>query len=175
MARKKISDVERFFQSIVKNENGCWEWQKFRDWDGYGLFRIGSRSDATRRSAKAHRWAYEHFKGMIPSGLCIDHICCNPGCANPDHLQTVTHLRNTQLGWERGTHVAHRTPHSEGTKEKIRKKALGRKHGLETRKKMSLARMGNKNSLGVKHSEMIKQKHRENAFIRIRNKSGQFT
>lgn len=171
MAKKLLSDQQRFFKSIVVTDVGCWIWKKAKakakDKDGYGLFKIYPKM------LRAHRWIYEHLKCKIPDGFQIDHLCCNPGCVNPDHLQTVTPLRNTQLGWERGTHIAHHTSHTKATKEKIRYKALGRKVKRKTHLKMSLARLGNKNCLGFKHSEETKEKHRRNAIVRIRNELGQ--
>lgn len=139
MAKKLLSDRERFFRSTKRAENGCLEWQLTLDEDGYGHFRIGSYKDNTRRQMKAHRWAYEEFIGLIPAGLVIDHECTNPRCVDFNHLQAVTHLRNTQLGWERGTHKSHPVIHSEETRNKIRMKAVGRKASVETRLAMSIA------------------------------------
>lgn len=42
----------------------------------------------------AHRYAYRWSHGAVPHGLEIHHICQNPACANPEHLQAVTHRRN---------------------------------------------------------------------------------
>lgn len=137
MAKKLISDTERFFRNTIRAENGCLEWQLTLDKDGYGHFRTGSYTDGTRKNTRAHRWSYEEFIGPIPDGLVIDHECTNPCCVDPNHLQAVTHLRNTQLGWERGTHKSHPVVHSEETKEKIRQKHLGLKASAETRALMS--------------------------------------
>ena len=46
----------------------------------------------------AHRVAYEHTYGPIPSGLELDHLCRIPACFNPHHLEAVTHLSNVQRG-----------------------------------------------------------------------------
>ena len=101
MAKKLISDAERFHQSYAVSNSGCWEWQKARDGDGYGLFKVGSRSDGSRRMARVHRWSYEHIIGPIPDGLQIDHTCRNRCCCNPAHLEPVTGRENTQRGWRK--------------------------------------------------------------------------
>lgn len=99
MAVKLVSDVERFFANIQKTPNGCWEWQRVKDKDGYGLFKVGSYKDNSRRMARVHRWSYEEFVGPIPKGKQLDHLCRNRCCANPQHLEPVTNLVNTQRGW----------------------------------------------------------------------------
>lgn len=46
----------------------------------------------------AHRMAYEHFKGPIPDGLYIDHLCRVRCCVNPDHLEAVSNRENILRG-----------------------------------------------------------------------------
>ncbi len=78
-------------QYIVRN-NGCWEWQRCRDKDGYGhMSRLGVRY-------LAHRYFYERAKGSVPGGLQLDHLCRNPSCVNPDHLEPVTNAENGRRG-----------------------------------------------------------------------------
>jgi hypothetical protein len=47
---------------------------------------------------QAHRYAYELLVGPIASGLVLDHLCRNPGCVNPKHLEPVTDRENTRRG-----------------------------------------------------------------------------
>lgn len=68
---------------------GCWEWAgKVRDKRGYATFSVDGRL------VGVHRWAYEHFTGAIPDGFEIDHLCENPRCAEPRHLEAVTPQEN---------------------------------------------------------------------------------
>jgi hypothetical protein len=46
----------------------------------------------------AHRFAYELFVDEIPDGLTLDHLCRNPRCVNPGHLEPVTQRENTLRG-----------------------------------------------------------------------------
>lgn len=38
--------------------------------------------------------SFEAFCGQIAEGLELDHLCFNPSCVNPDHLEAVTHKEN---------------------------------------------------------------------------------
>lgn len=87
------SDEERFFAKVSQPET-CWLWTGSLDSHGYGQFGLGRRG----RRCYAHRWAYEYLRGEIPMGLELDHLCREPACVNPWHLEPVTHLVNVQRG-----------------------------------------------------------------------------
>ena len=72
--------------------NGCWIWTGGKAGGGYGHMNIGG---AKGKSVPAHRFAFEHFKGKIPEGMQLDHLCRNRACVNPDHLEPVTQRTNT--------------------------------------------------------------------------------
>ena len=112
MAKKLISDLERFLQNIEVQPNGCWLWIGPLDKDGYARqWRIGSHTDGSRGVIKPHRFAYEQFIGPIPEGLVIDHLCRNRPCCNPWHLEPVTTRENTQRGWRKNkAHCKHGHP-----------------------------------------------------------------
>lgn len=100
--------IERLFNKIDKKPSGCWEWTGGRDGAGYGRLRIG------KEFYGAHRAAYEMIRGPIPDGLSLDHLCRNPLCVNPAHLEPVTHQENVKRGKHPSrTHCLHgheRTP-----------------------------------------------------------------
>ena len=88
------SPEERFWAKVRKSEdlNGCWEWIAYKVGGGYGKFGAGGRM------LYAHRWAYEHLVGPISPELECDHLCRNPGCVNPAHIELVTHKENVLRG-----------------------------------------------------------------------------
>lgn len=83
------SDLERFIRHVDLSVDGCWFWLGTRAWKDYGKF----------DSTTAHRAAYEIFVGPIPAKLVIDHLCRNPRCVRPDHLEAVTHAENIRRAY----------------------------------------------------------------------------
>lgn len=83
---------EESFEKYVDKSGECWEWSGSHYVNGYSKITSG------RDQALAHRWAYEHYRGRIPDGMVIDHLCRNRGCVNPDHMEVVTNNENLRRG-----------------------------------------------------------------------------
>lgn len=78
------ADLRRFAQKVRPVASGCWLWIGDQA-HGYGRF-----VNNLRRLTPAHRFAYELWVGPIPEGLTLDHLCRNPPCVKPAHLEPVT-------------------------------------------------------------------------------------
>lgn len=79
----------------ISTESGCWRWTG-RTSPLYGKLLVRVEGITVQRYA--HRVVYEMFRGPIPDGLTIDHLCRNPPCVNPWHLEPVTQGVNTLRG-----------------------------------------------------------------------------
>ena len=87
---------DRFWSKVNKDaENGCWLWTASVSRHGYGKFGKGKQGEGWDR---AYRVAYRLVVGPIPEGLEFDHLCRNPSCVNPAHLQLVSHRDNMLRG-----------------------------------------------------------------------------
>ena len=94
-----MSDDKRFW-SKVDASGDCWEWLAGRNPKGYGRFwRAG-------HMFMAHRYSYALLVGHIPAKRQIDHLCRNPGCVNPDHMELVTSRENTMRGHHRNVRLS---------------------------------------------------------------------
>lgn len=91
--RTKKNPIDRFMRFVDKQKNGCWIYTGYKNKLGYGYFGI-----STGRSMLAHRFSYIHFNGNIPDNTELDHLCRNPSCVNPAHLEAVSHQENMARG-----------------------------------------------------------------------------
>lgn len=86
---RQLSSVAYWRSHVAETESGCLVWQRRIDRNGYA--RLGGQW--------AHRAVYEHEVGPIPDRHELDHLCENPPCVNPAHLDPVTkaeHVARTQ-------------------------------------------------------------------------------
>lgn len=82
---------------VIDPSSGCWQWTGARRGSPTVLGYYGGLQVDGRQLA-VHRYVYELLVGPIPDGLQIDHLCRNPPCCNPDHLEAVTQRTNLLRG-----------------------------------------------------------------------------
>lgn len=94
---RAVDPAQRFANSYVIDEDGCWLWQKSLNQDGYGRFKVHGRM------VGAHRFSYENLVGVIPTGFevnhtchsdvavdCVEEACKHRSCVNPQHLEVLS-------------------------------------------------------------------------------------
>jgi hypothetical protein len=93
-----------------ENAQACWCWAGAHDPGAYGRLNVYVPGLATVRAVRAHVAAYVWvafgcrdaddlwlgYQELRASGLELDHLCRNPECINPDHLDPVTPAVNCQ-------------------------------------------------------------------------------
>lgn len=85
--------LSRIYASDVYTlETPCWSYKGTPNRCGYSRAKIGGKE------VLVHRLAYEHYVGLIPEGLEIDHLCRNRWCCNPAHLEPVSGKENKLRG-----------------------------------------------------------------------------
>jgi hypothetical protein len=96
-----LSLEDRFWAKVKPAAaDECWLWQGSTTAQyGYGRMHVKGLP------VPAHRIAYELLIAEIPPGLHIDHLCLNPRCVNPWHMEPVTNAENARRVHARGRGV----------------------------------------------------------------------
>ena len=81
----------RFWNKVAIHDSGCWNWVAGHG-NGYGSFWINGENRC------AHALTYELVYPKPLKGFCLDHICRNRQCVNPQHLEVVTLGENVLRG-----------------------------------------------------------------------------
>ena len=92
----KSVPVEDRLSAKLRWEGGCLIWTGMTVG---GQFPYGRMKNERNVRELTHRIAYRLVIGPIPEGLELDHLCRNTLCANPYHLEAVTHQENMSRGF----------------------------------------------------------------------------
>lgn len=87
----------------VQTGSDCWTWRGWHNNLGYGY------THWQGRDRPVHRVIMEVL-GLVSAEQDIDHLCRNPGCCNPTHLEAVSHRENIKRG-RAGTKTACKLGH----------------------------------------------------------------
>jgi HNH endonuclease len=90
--RKEDPLARMFRRRQVDPATGCWNYTGSTFKFGYGKVKSQGKNHT------AHTIAYKRLRGPVPEGMELDHVCRNPRCFNPDHLEPVTHRENMMRG-----------------------------------------------------------------------------
>lgn len=94
LSRDELAKLQRRFEAKTTPEpmSGCVLWTGALNSQGYGNVGVAGHVRA------AHRISWLLAYGSAPHGLVLDHLCRNPSCVNPRHLQPVEHAENVRRG-----------------------------------------------------------------------------
>jgi hypothetical protein len=90
----RVPDIrDRILRHVVADSTGgCWNWSSAKNGKGYSILTVH------RQTVLAHRLSLLIFKGPFDPACDVDHLCRNPSCVNPEHLEAVSHLENVRRG-----------------------------------------------------------------------------
>jgi len=161
----KFNTHKKIINKIKKDKKGCWNWLGKLNSGGYGLL------GWNRKVIRAHRYFYEYYKGKIPKGLQIDHLCRNRGCVNPNHLEAVTCQTNVL----RGKICQNRKPYWERV-FLIREYIINKKSTAEIAKLSKITAQGIRYQM--RKNNIKRRSNSESQLLRLvflnRGKNGQF-
>jgi len=81
--------IKRLMSRVTKTQDSCWAWNGALV-RGYGVINIDGKTEYV------HRVVFAASGRKFNRSLTLDHICRNPRCVNPDHLEPVTRSENAR-------------------------------------------------------------------------------
>jgi hypothetical protein len=70
---------------ITKGDNGCWEWNGVKNDAGYGMVWLNGKLNRVHRIVLSKKLNRELLSTEVTR-----HMCNNPACCNPEHLEVGT-------------------------------------------------------------------------------------
>ncbi|MFE9247180.1 hypothetical protein [Nocardiopsis sp. NPDC006938] len=90
--------VARYRAGIYwRGETACAYWLSTISSTGHAKFRLGSRTDDSRRVVTGHLLGYQIAHGVLADELgdvVIGHRCDEPSCQQPAHMEVITRAEN---------------------------------------------------------------------------------
>lgn len=155
--------IDNFYSKIVKDKSSCHVWTGYLNKAGYGRLHINGKL------IMAHRLAILLAGEKIPDGYFVCHHCDNSACCNLEHLFIGTNADNMRNMAEKN-----RSRRSGGKYNPMyglygdKHPAFGNKHTDETKKKISLSKLGKPN-LKVAGENAVNSKLNKGQVLYIRN------
>ncbi len=118
---------DNYLSKLVRTgDDSCWDWQAYKDGNGYGHFAVWDPIQKVTFGYLVHRISYWLHTGEDPGDLFVCHKCDNPSCSNPKHLFLGTMEDNRQdMIAKRRSAFGDRN----GSRTRPERKALGERNG----------------------------------------------
>ena len=96
--------VERVLAKVAMGPRGCHV--STYSVASHGYAQVGWQEDGKRIVTLCHRVIWSYFRGPIPQGMTVDHMCKNRRCVRLMHLRMIPNLENARRtsgrDWELG-------------------------------------------------------------------------
>lgn len=113
----------------ISSKSECWNWTGHVGKNGYAY------TSYKGKATTAYRASWEHLVGPIPEGFEVDHLCKNPRCVNPQHLEPVPPIVNNMRSNSPAAVCARKTHCVNGHEfNKENTKIISRKNGKYDRR-----------------------------------------